>query len=53
MKELIGGVVEMQEPHQFWHAGLGDGVVRCSLWAKQKSYGVAFTRVQLGSEVFP
>lgn len=36
VKELIGGLVEMQEPHQFWHAGLGDGVVSCGLWVEKK-----------------
>lgn len=43
VKELIGALVEMQESHQFWHAGLGDGVIGCSLWITRNSFGVAST----------
>lgn len=35
VKELICGLVEMQESHQFWHTGLRYGVISCSLWAIQ------------------
>lgn len=43
VKELIGALAEMQESHQFWHAGLGDGVIGCSLWITRNSFGVAST----------
>lgn len=35
VKELICGLVKMQESHQFWHAGFRDGVVSCNLWANK------------------
>lgn len=45
VKEPIGGLVEMQESHQFGHTGFRDGVISCSLWVVQNSYGAAFTGV--------
>lgn len=45
VKELIGGLVEMQESHQFGHTGFRDGVISCSLWVVQNSYGAALTGV--------